>query len=236
MTRVLQTERPAADETWRVFRIMAEFVDGFDAMSRIGPAVTVYGSARTPPDSPIYKQAVELGAKLAQQGFAVVTGGGPGVMEAANKGAYEMGGISVGLNIVIPQEQEPNPYANVRVDFDYFFARKMMFVKYALALVCFPGGFGTMDELFETLTLIQTDKTKPSPVVLIGTHFWQPLIGWIESTLRDQYETISPEDLDLFVLTDSVDEAVQEIVQKSQEAGPLWEHPQRSKGRTSVSR
>jgi uncharacterized protein (TIGR00730 family) len=202
-------------------------------MSRLGPAVTVYGSARTPPDRPDYLQAVKLAGKLVDAGFAVVTGGGPGIMEAANKGAFEAGGTSVGLNIVIPHEQKPNPHINVGLNFDYFFARKVMFVKYAVALVCFPGGFGTMDELFETLTLIQTQKTRPSPVVLVGKRFWTPLVDWLRSVLLEGYGNISREDLDLFMLTDDVDEAVEHIVRNFQEAGPLWEHPRWTSERLS---
>jgi len=217
----------AADDTWRIFRIMAEFVDGFEVMSRLGPLVTVFGSARTLPDAPVYRQAVELGARLVRKGLGVVTGGGPGIMEAANRGAYEAGGTSVGLNIVIPEEQKANPYVTIHVDFDYFFARKVMFVKYAVAMVCFPGGFGTMDELFEILTLLQTHRTKPSPVVLVGTDFWRPLVHWLRTTLCDEYATISPEDLGLFMVTDDVDEAVRYIVEKSEEAGPLWVQPRR---------
>lgn len=217
----------ALKETWRVFRIMAEFVEGFDVMSRVGPAVSVYGSSRTPSDAPEYQQAVAMGSKLAQAGFAVITGGGPGIMEAANKGAYETGGASIGLNIVIPTEQAANPYQNITIDFDYFFARKVMFVKYALALICFPGGFGTLDEVFETLTLIQTHKTRPSPLVLFGTDYWQPLVDWMRHTLLEKYQTISPEDLDLFLVTDDVDEAVSYISERGPVSGPVWEHPER---------
>ena len=212
MSSPLTNSKSGGDETWRIFRIMAEFVDGFDLMSRIGPAVTVYGSARLAPETPSYQQAVEMGRQLAQAGFAVVTGGGPGIMEAANKGAHEAGGVSVGLNIEIPMEQKVNPYVNYELGFDYFFARKVMFVKYALALVCFPGGFGTLDELFETLTLLQTHKTKPSPVVLFGTEFWNPLVDWMRKTLLEANETIGAEDLDLFKLTDVIAEAVAHVV------------------------
>jgi uncharacterized protein (TIGR00730 family) len=222
--------RSAAEEPWRVFRIMAEFVDGFDAMGRIGAAVTVFGSARTTAEEPAYGQAVELGGRLAKEGFAVITGGGPGIMEAANKGAFEAGGTSVGLNIVLPREQHANPYLNVGVDFDYFFARKVMFVKYAVALVCFPGGFGTLDELFEALTLIQTQRAKPSPVVLIGTAYWEGLVHWLKARLLETHRTISPQDLDLFVVTDDLDVAVRHILRNYKEAGPLWDHPARSIG------
>ena len=236
MTQANRHPSSASEETWRVFRIMAEFVEGFDVMSQLGAAVTVYGSARTKPDAPAYQQAVALGRRLAEERFAVVTGGGPGIMEAANKGAFEAGGTSVGLNIVIPQEQRPNPYLNVAVDFDYFFARKVMFVKYAVALVCFPGGFGTLDELLETLTLLQTHKTTPSPVVLIGRRFWQPFVQWVRSTLLEEYATISPADLDLFMLTDDLDEAVNHIVTHREGYGTLWDHPRRVVGRRGAAR
>ena len=220
-------KRASPEEAWRLFRIMAEFVDGFDIMSRVSAAVTVFGSARTQPASPYYQQAVELGARLAREGFTVVTGGGPGIMEAANKGAAEAGGTSVGLNIVLPQEQKPNRYQNVRLDFDYFFARKVMFVRYAVALVCFPGGFGTLDELFETLTLIQTHRTKQSSVILIGKAYWAPLISWIRHTLLEEHVAISPEDIDLFYLTDDIEEAVARIVKNYHEEGVIWEPPKR---------
>ncbi|NLX13576.1 MAG: TIGR00730 family Rossman fold protein [Phycisphaerales bacterium] len=218
---------PSTDEPWRIFRIMSEFVDGFDAMSGIGPAVSVFGSARTKPDEPAYLQAVELGKKLAENGFPVVTGGGPGIMEAANKGAFEAGGTSVGLNIVLPYEQKPNPYVNIGLHFDYFFARKVMFVKYAVAVVCFPGGFGTLDELFETLTLIQTERTTPSPLVLFGSEFWGPLVEWTQKGLMEKYKTISPEDMNLFKVTDSIDESIEFIVERYPKAGLLWEQPRR---------
>ena len=163
------------EDPWRIFRIMSEFVDGFEIMSTVGPAVSVFGSSRTPPESRYYRMARKLGGILARRGFAVITGGGPGVMEAANRGADDAGGKSVGLNIALPHEQVANPYANIRVDFHYFFARKVMFIKYACAFVCFPGGFGTMDEFFESMTLIQTEKVDPFPVILIGSEFWSPM-------------------------------------------------------------
>ena len=200
--------RDPSEETWRLFRIMAEFVDGFDTMSRVGQAVSVFGSARSTPDMPHYKRAEELGAKLVEKDFAVITGGGPGIMEAANKGAFEAGGMSVGLNITLPHEQEGNAYQTVSMDFHYFFARKVMFVKYCLGLICFPGGFGTMDEFFETMTLIQTEKVPRYPVVLFDSKFWSPLLGFLRQTMLTEYETISPEDLDLFLVTDDVDQAV----------------------------
>jgi hypothetical protein len=219
---------PMANETWRIFRIMAEFVDGFDTMSRLGAAVSIYGSARTRPDAPAYRQAVELSARLSKAGFAIITGGGPGIMEAANKGAKEAGGISVGLNIVIPQEQKPNPYITHSLNFDYFFARKVMFVRYALALVCFPGGYGTMDELFESLTLIQTHRSHQSPVVLVGTSFWNPMVAWLRSELMEHHQTIGQDDLNLFVVTDDIDEATHHIVQCRKKPRPVWEHPERA--------
>lgn len=204
--------RTAAEETWRLFRILSEFVEGFETLAGIGPAVSVFGSARTPSDSPHYAQAVELSAKLAKRRFAIITGGGPGIMEAANKGAAEAGGKSIGLNISLPQEQTPNEFQNVPLDFHYFFVRKVMFVKYSVAFACFPGGFGTMDEFFESLTLMQTQKIRPMKIVLIGTDFWGPLVAWIRATLADRYRTISPEDVDLFSITDDVDDAVAQIV------------------------
>jgi len=225
MSSFLGKDKSVSEETWRIFRIMAEFVDGFELMSQVGPAVTVFGSARTPPNDPDYQRAVTIGRLLAEAGFAVVTGGGPGIMEAANKGAHEAGGISVGLNIKIPHEQTANPYANAKIEFDYFFARKVMFVKYALGLICFPGGFGTLDELMEVLTLIQTQRAKPSPVVLIDVAFWRPMVDWFEKTLLKQRRTISSEDLGLFVLTDDIEEAVDHMKAYAVEAGPVWVHP-----------
>jgi uncharacterized protein (TIGR00730 family) len=215
------------DETWRVFRIMAEFIEGFDVMGRLGQAVTVFGSARTKASSPSYKMGVELGRKLAQAGFVVITGGGGGIMEAAHKGASKAGGETVGLNIVLPHEQVANPYIDIEVDFDYFFVRKVMFLKYSVALVCLPGGFGTLDEFFETLTLLQTQKTQPSPVILMGTDYWQGLLEWIRKAVLEDYKAISPEDLDLFKVTDDVDQVVDTIVRRYRESGTLWDHPLR---------
>jgi uncharacterized protein (TIGR00730 family) len=195
-------------ESWRVLRIMSEFIDAFDTLARIGPAVSVFGSARTSPEDRYYQAAVDCGAKLVRKGFAVITGGGPGIMQAANQGAMEAGGTSVGLNITLPMEQRPNPHQNVELDFRYFFVRKVMFVKYARGFIIFPGGFGTMDEFFESLTLIQTLKVVPFPVVLIGREFWSGLLEWFRDTLDQGFHTISPRDFDLFHLTDDVDEAV----------------------------
>lgn len=225
MSSVLGKDKSASEETWRIFRIMAEFVEGFELMSQIGPAVSVFGSARTPASDPAYKQAFQVGRMLAQEGFAVITGGGGGIMEAANKGALESGGISIGLNIKIPHEQTANPFVTAGLEFDYFFARKVMFVKYALGVVCFPGGFGTLDELCEVLTLIQTQKTKPSPVVLIDTEFWRPLVDWMTNMLLKRRKTISPEDLSLFYLTDDIEEAVNRMKVLAPAAGPVWTSP-----------
>jgi uncharacterized protein (TIGR00730 family) len=200
------------EDTWRVFRIMAEFVEGFEDLAHIQPAVAVFGSARTKPSHPHYRLTRRLGAALARQGFTVVTGGGPGLMEAANRGAREAQGHSVGLNIDLPFEQTPNPYANLRMNFRYFFCRKVMFVKYASGFVIMPGGFGTMDELFESLTLIQTHRIKPFPVVLMGRKYWGGLVTWLKKTMLAG-GCISPEDLELFTVTDSVKTAVRRVVE-----------------------
>jgi hypothetical protein len=208
------SEHALSREAWRMFRIMSEFVDGVETMTSVaerGPAVSVFGSARTPQDHWAYKSAVDVSKKLVQNEFAVITGGGPGIMEAGNRGAIEADGTSVGLNIVLPHEQKPNPYQNVSLNFRYFFVRKVMFVKYACGFVCYPGGFGTMDELMESLTLIQTLKIDPFPIVCIGHDFWDGLVDWIRKTMRDEYKTISPGDLDLFHVTDDIDEAVEII-------------------------
>lgn len=200
------------DDTWRLFRIMAEFVDGFDTMSRIPPAVSIFGSARTPPDDPYFQKAEQLARELVGYGFAVVTGGGPGIMAAANKGATEAGGVSVGLNIYLPKEQVTNPHQNVSLDFRYFFCRKVMFVKYAIAFVCFPGGLGTLDEFFESMTLIQTGKSERFPVVLIGSEYWSPLLGWMRDHLVERHEYIGASDLDLCEVTDDVSYAAGKII------------------------
>jgi len=199
-----------AGESWRMFRILAEFVEGFEELGKIYPAVSMFGSARVGPGDPIYQKAEAIARKCAEHGYAVITGGGGGVMEAANKGAAEAGGISVGLNIELPFEQVSNPYANVRMSFRYFFVRKVMFVKYAQAYVILPGGFGTLDELFESITLIQTRKIKPFPVFLVDKNYWLPLLDWLRQTLLAQ-EKISPEDLDVFQLMDDPDEIVHAI-------------------------
>jgi len=199
-------------ESWRVFRIMSEFVDGFETLAALNkPAVSVFGSARTPEDHPVYKDAQRAAKLLAELGHPVITGGGPGVMEAANRGACDAGGVSVGLNIALPHEQKPNPYQTVKLDFDYFFCRKVMFLKYARAFLIFPGGFGTMDEFFEALTLMQTNKIDPFPVVCVGSDYWKGLIDWVRATMGDTFQNISPGDLELVTLTDSVDDAVERI-------------------------
>jgi uncharacterized protein (TIGR00730 family) len=217
---------PTSRDVWRIFRIMAEFVDGFETMGRIGPAVTIFGSARTKPTDPYYDLARVMAGKLAKAKFAVITGGGPGIMEAANKGAREAGGVSVGLNISLPMEQRSNPYQSVSLNHHYFFVRKVMFVKYSHAFVCFPGGFGTMDEAFESLTLIQTLKIDPFPVVFIGTKFWGGLVGWMRQTMQEEFKTIGPNDLNLFRVTDDLDEAVDLIAEC--EKGRCWLPGQKS--------
>ena len=214
----IDTDFEMSKDIWRIFRIISEFVDGFEVMGGVDPGVSVFGSARTPPDSPAYKQAVECGQLLANAGFATITGGGPGIMEAANKGAYEADGVSVGLNITLPMEQEPNDYQTHGITFRYFFVRKVMFVKYARAFVIFPGGFGTMDEFFESMTLIQTLKIRPFPVICIGSRFWGGLIDWMKNMMVEEYQTIAPEDLEWFRVTDDVHEAV-ELIRECYERG-----------------
>jgi uncharacterized protein (TIGR00730 family) len=200
------------EDPWRIFRIMSEFVEGFETMSRIGPAVSVFGSARTPRSDPFYKKARQVSGELARKGFAIITGGGPGMMEAANRGAHEAGGISVGLNITLPHEQMANPYADVQINFHYFFARMVMFVKYARAFVCFPGGFGTLHEFFNSMTLIQTGKAEKFPVIFFGRSHWKGLLDWMKRRLLDDgYPKIDAEDMNLFTVTDSVRETVRII-------------------------
>src|SRR5258706_10446646 len=198
---------PDAAESWRIFRIMAEFVEGFESLSQLGTAVTIFGSARTRPEEPDYQAAELTGRLLAKAGFGVITGGGPGIMEAANKGALEAGGQSVGCNITLPQEQEANRYQTISLDFHYFYVRKVMFVKYASAFVCFPGGYGTLDEFFETLTLVQTLKIEAFPIILFGSAYWGGLVEWMRKTLRPRF--LDPEDLDIFRVVDDPEEVVQ---------------------------
>jgi uncharacterized protein (TIGR00730 family) len=201
---------PDAKDTWRIFRIMSEFVEGFEEMASIGPAVTIFGSARTPPMDPFYKQAEELARLLVKRKFSVITGGGPGIMEAANKGAFEAKGKSIGLNISLPQEQEANRYQTLSLDFHYFYARKVMFVKYASAFVCFPGGYGTLDEFFETITLIQTLKVEAFPIILFGSEYWNGLEQWMRKQLMPRY--IDDEDIEIFKIVDEPADAVKFIV------------------------
>ncbi|HID11309.1 MAG TPA: TIGR00730 family Rossman fold protein [Candidatus Latescibacteria bacterium] len=198
------------EDTWRVFRIMAEFVEGFEELSRLGPAVTIFGSSRVLEGSPLYEAARETARLLVKAGYGIITGGGPGVMEAANRGAYEAGGDSVGLNIEIPSEQKLNPYVKKGLSFRYFFARKVMFIKYAKAFVIFPGGFGTLDEFFEAATLIQTRRIGRFPVVLFGREYWESLISWMRGHLLEQ-AYISPEDLEVFQVVDRPHDVVDAV-------------------------
>jgi len=198
------------EESWRMFRIMAEFVDAIETLSNVHNAVTIFGSARVKPDDAYYKKTEILARLLAQNGFSVITGGGPGIMEAANKGASEAGGKSVGMNIRLPFEQKPNPYANIHLDYKYFFIRKVMFVKYAMAYVILPGGFGTMDELFEAVTLIQTKRIRSFPLILMGSDYWQGLLDWMKKTMLQEGK-ILPADLELIQIIDDPDEVVKHI-------------------------
>ena len=210
MPPIYEINQLEKEDSWRMFRIIGEFVEGFDALSRITPAVTVFGSARARPGEFAYDTAEAIGHEVAKANFTIVTGGGPGVMEAACKGAVRAGGKTVGLNIALPAEQRPNPYNTISLRFHYFFVRKVMLVKYATAFVLLPGGFGTVDEMFETLTLIQTHKIRPFPVILVGRRYWQGLLEWLrEQALADGY--ISPDDLDFFTITDSPTEVVERI-------------------------
>ncbi|MFC1621141.1 TIGR00730 family Rossman fold protein [Candidatus Omnitrophota bacterium] len=198
------------EDPWRIFRIMAEFVDGFDDLSDIGPAVTIFGSAKTEPGDKYYKLAEQTTATLVKDGYAIITGAGPGIMEAANKGAKNAGGASIGLNIQVPVAQKPNKYVATLIDFRYFFCRKVMFVKYARAFVIFPGGFGTMDEFFESITLIQTEKIEEFPVILVGSEYWKGLVEWMKSSMLKK-ERIDKKDLDLFTIVDTPKEISQTI-------------------------
>jgi uncharacterized protein (TIGR00730 family) len=206
------------EDPWRIFRIMAEFVESFETMSAAGPAVTIFGSARLPSSDPYYKLAVTLGTKLARQNLAVITGGGPGLMEAANRGAAKVKGKSIGLNIELPHEQEGNRFVNIPINFHYFFSRKVCFVKYSIAFIFMPGGFGTLDEFFEILTLVQTQRIPRFPLILIGKSYWKGLLRWIETTL-EKNALISPEDNELFSLTDDADEVMAAIMEFRQKLG-----------------
>ncbi|MFC6287921.1 TIGR00730 family Rossman fold protein [Nocardioides sp. GCM10027113] len=211
-------------DPWRVLRIQSEFVEGFGSLAELGPAVAVFGSARTPLDHPHYAEAEEVGRKLVEAGFAVITGGGPGTMEAANKGASEAGGVSVGLGIELPFETGLNEWVDKGINFRYFFVRKTMFVKYSQGFIALPGGIGTLDELFEALTLVQTGKKTSFPIVLLGRDYWTGLIDWLRGTLLE-HGKISPEDLDLITVTDDIDEAISLMVAARAGRGPSAEHP-----------
>ncbi|TQD40127.1 LOG family protein [Haloflavibacter putidus] len=203
------------NDSWALFKIMSEFVHGYERMSEIGPCVSIFGSARTDPEHKYYKLATKVAEKIVEHGYGVITGGGPGIMEAGNKGAHLAGGTSVGLNIDLPFEQHDNPYIdkNKNLDFDYFFVRKVMFVKYSQGFVVMPGGFGTLDELFEAITLIQTHKIDKFPIILVGTEFWGGLFDWVKSTLLDSFKNISAADVDLVQIVDTADEVI-EILDK----------------------
>lgn len=203
-------------DPWRVMRIQSEFVEGFGMLAELGRAITVFGSARTTPDDPFYAQAEQIGRQLSDAGYAVITGGGPGIMEAANKGCHDAGGTSVGLGIELPFEQSMNDYVDLGMVFRYFFARKTCFLKYSIGYVAFPGGYGTLDEIFEAVTMIQTGKITSFPLVLFGIAYWTPMLEWIRGTLLEDGK-ISPDDLDLFQLTDDVDEAVRIIIEAERE-------------------
>ncbi len=200
-------------DSWRIFKIMSEFVEGFEKLARIGPCVSIFGSARTAPDNKYFKLAEEIAFKLTQHGFGIITGGGPGIMEAANMGAKKGGGSSVGINIALPFEQKPNLFidSDKLITFDHFFVRKVMFMKYAQGFVVLPGGFGTLDELFEAITLIQTGKVGKFPVIMVGKEYWDGLITWVKNTLLEDEANISPEDMEIFTVVDTADEVVEII-------------------------
>jgi len=215
------------ENSWTLFKVMAEMVDGFEVLNKIRPSISIFGSARFKPGDVYYEKAVEIAQRLVDEGFGIITGGGPGIMEAANKGAYLAGGVSIGLHIDLPHEQQANPYVDPdkNLHFRYFFVRKMMFVKYAQGIVVLPGGFGTMDELFEVLTLVQTKKITPLPIILFGTDFWNGLLSWIQTTMLERYKTISPEDINLLPVTDDVDYVVEYIIQFYEGEHRRWLRP-----------
>jgi uncharacterized protein (TIGR00730 family) len=204
-------EAGQGENAWTMFKVISEFVDGFETLNKIGPCISIFGSARTKSDDPYYQLAVDIAAKLTEEGYGVITGGGPGIMEAANKGAFEADGVSVGLDIDLPFEQFVNKYVDKNLNHRYFFVRKVMFVKYAQAFVAMPGGFGTLDELFEVLTLIQTKKISGVPVVLVGKEFWGGMVDWIKNVMLDKYSNISAKDMDLIPIVDDPQEVVQII-------------------------
>lgn len=234
--KLLQTPHPESavfteTDPWRVLRIQGEFVEGFEALAQLGPAVTIFGSARTPAEDPYYQATAETARLLSEAGLAIITGGGPGVMEAGNHGAKLGGGVSVGLNIELPFEQHLNPYLDIPINFHYFFARKVMFVKYAQAFVIFPGGFGTLDELFESLTLIQTGKVSNFPVILFGSQYWSGLLAWLRETVLAGGK-ISPADLDLITVTDSPQEVRELVMRAMIEGGWLQQKEQAAREET----
>src|ERR1700722_13193584 len=214
------------EDPWRIFRIMAEFVDSFQTMSQAGPAVTIFGSARTKPGDKYYRAAVDIGKGLAKHKLAVITGGGPGIMEAANKGAMQCGGKSIGLNIELPHEQSGNRFANVPIHFYYFFARKVCFVKYSLGFIFMPGGFGTLDEFFEVLTLVQTGRIPQFPLILFGSDYWDGLLKWAKIQMRDKHTFISANDMDLVTIVDKPQEAIERILDYERRVGPPAITPQ----------
>jgi len=199
------------DDVWRIFKIMSEFIEGFETLSGNGQCVTIFGSARTRPDHPHYKLTVDVARAVARAGFGVITGGGPGIMEAANRGAHEEGGVSIGLNIQLPFEQHPNPYIKTMLNFKHFFVRKVMFLKYTSAVIVMPGGYGTLDEMFETLTLVQTHKIESMPIVLMGRDYWAGLVDWLKAKMLDETGYIDAADIDLMHITDDPEEAVRVI-------------------------
>lgn len=209
------------DQSWRIFRIISEFTDGFERLAIIKDGISIFGSARLAPDHPYYLKTVELSTLLSKNGFSIISGGGPGIMEAANKGAYQQDQLSVGLNIELPMEQKPNPYQDISLDFRYFFVRKVMFVRYSMGYICMPGGFGTLDEFFEALTLMQTHKIYPLPLVLFGTDFWGGLMDWIRTKLI-AYQTIGEEDLNLIKITDDPEEVLEFMLEHRK-----WKNKQR---------
>jgi len=217
---MIDTPDKPVQDLWRIFRIMAEFTEGFEELASVGPAVSVFGSARTEPGHMHYQLAEQIGRELVKAGFAVITGGGGGIMEAANKGAAEAGGTSIGLNIDLPMEQIPNEYQNLSMQFRYFFVRKVMFLKYAHGFVVLPGGYGTMDEFFESLVLIQTFRQAQFPVILMGSEYWDGLIQWTHQKMLNEYGYISPEDLDVFTVEDDPKAAVKIIADFRQQEGP----------------
>jgi uncharacterized protein (TIGR00730 family) len=213
-------ENPVQD-LWRIFRVMAEFTEGFEELASVGPAVSIFGSARTKPDSPYYQLAEETASEIVRAGFGVITGGGGGIMEAANKGATEAGGKSIGLNIELPMEQIPNEYQNISLHFRYFFVRKVMFLKYAHGFIVFPGGYGTMDEFFESLVLIQTLKQATFPVILMGMEYWLGLIKWMKEKMLEEHQYIDPEDLNVFTMVDEPHAAAKIITEFKETQGKV---------------